>query len=316
MIISLLISFLYFAYSSIVFAPPKLSIDFLRTLDLKVALVLSDMDGTLLNSDHKVSDASIRAIQLLQNRKILFLPATGRTRKSMVDAAGPTFVSLFGHSPLQIPGVYSQGLVVYGMQGEKIHERFIEKEAILLTEQFCADRQLSVIAYAGDRIFCRTQTYHTKKVCDYGDTPPEEFPSGLYSLVESGIPVNKLIVLEEQEKLVSIRPELESLVQGKATLTTAVPGMLEVLPFGASKGEGVRILLEHLSISPQNCVAFGDGENDIEMLQLVKLGIAMENGKAALKAIASALTASNDEDGVAAGIHLLLQEQCASTSRD
>ena len=75
--------------------------------------------------------------------------------------------------------------------------------------------------------------------------------------------------------------------------------MLEVLPFGSSKGDGVLKLLEHVGINPEQTCAFGDGENDIEMFQLVKYGIAVENAKVELKAEAKFITDSNANNGVA-----------------
>ena len=132
-------------------------------------------------------------------------------------------------------------------------------------------------------------------------------PSGLKSLLKNGILVNKLILLGSQQKLLSIRDSLESVVQSIATLTTAVPEMLEVLPFGASKGAGVLKFLQHLDLPTESCIAFGDGENDIEMLQYVKVGVAMQNAKPLLKSVANGITLSNDEDGVAHGIKLILQ---------
>ncbi|GFH21814.1 uncharacterized protein HaLaN_19184, partial [Haematococcus lacustris] len=79
--------------------------------------------------------------------------------------------------------------------------------------------------------------------------------------------------------------------------------MLEVLPMGGSKGEGVQWLLDHMGVQAQHVMALGDGENDIEMLQLAGLGVAMGNASARVKSAAAvALTASNDEDGVAEAI--------------
>jgi hydroxymethylpyrimidine pyrophosphatase-like HAD family hydrolase len=75
--------------------------------------------------------------------------------------------------------------------------------------------------------------------------------------------------------------------------------MLEILPYGASKGEGVKKLLEHYSLDRNHTIAFGDGENDVEMLQLVGLGVAVDNAREKLKRVATALTLSNNDDGVA-----------------
>lgn len=274
---------------------------------VEVKAVLSDMDGTLLNSHHAVSHSSLETIKRLREENVLFFPATGRTRKSAIDAAGQSFVELFGNNLESIPGVFSQGLVVYGKNGHLIYERFIDENALAISEDFFSKENMAIVAYAGDRIFCQKRSPQALKVCDYGDPEPEEFPSGLKNLLQSGISVNKLIVLAEQETLVNVRPQAEELLKGKATITTAVPGMMEILPYGASKGEGVRILLEHFSISPENVIAFGDGENDIEMLKYVGVGVVMENGKPELKKGADLSTLSNDDDGVAFGINIILE---------
>jgi hydroxymethylpyrimidine pyrophosphatase-like HAD family hydrolase len=60
--------------------------------------------------------------------------------------------------------------------------------------------------------------------------------------------------------------------------------------------------LQHLDIDPQRVLAIGDAENDVEMLQLVGLGVAMGNAVEHLKAVADQVVASNDEDGVAEAI--------------
>jgi HAD superfamily hydrolase (TIGR01484 family) len=65
-----------------------------------------------------------------------------------------------------------------------------------------------------------------------------------------------------------IRPEVEKQLNDKASITTALSGMLEVLPKGASKAAGLRIVLEKLNIAPENVMAMGDAENDKEMLKL------------------------------------------------
>lgn len=64
-------------------------------------------------------------------------------------------------------------------------------------------------------------------------------------------------------------------------------------------------LLEYYGISPKNTIAFGDGENDIEMLKLVGIGAAVSNAKQTLKNIAKIIIGSNDEEGVATTIEVL-----------
>lgn len=75
---------------------------------------------------------------------------------------------------------------------------------------------------------------------------------------------------------------------------------------GANKGKGVGKMLEYLGVDPKNVLALGDGENDMEMLELVECGVAMENGKPGLKKIAQAVALTNDEEGVAEVLDILI----------
>lgn len=92
----------------------------------------------------------------------------------------------------------------------------------------------------------------------------------------------------------------------RAALTLHSPSLPhppgQVLPLGASKGLGVGWLLDRLGVDPAAVLALGDGENDVEMLQLAGLGVAMGNAGPPALAAADAVTASNEEDGVARAI--------------
>lgn len=71
---------------------------------------------------------------------------------------------------------------------------------------------------------------------------------------------------------------------------------------GIDKGEGLRFLLNHLGISPEEVLAMGDGGSDIPLLQAAGIGVAMENATEGVKAAADFVTASCDEDGVAVAL--------------
>ena len=87
-----------------------------------------------------------------------------------------------------------------------------------------------------------------------------------------------------------------------ASVLDCGPGQCEVLPPGVNKGSGVAALLEHLGVEPDAAVACGDAENDVEMLRLVGVGVAMGNAKPPALAAADVVVASNDDDGVAEAV--------------
>lgn len=130
--------------------------------------------------------------------------------------------------------------------------------------------------------------------------PPADGPGAWNE--ELGYSFNKLLVMSDHPSMLRLRPLLEARLTGRAALTSALPGMVEILPPGASKGAGVAWLLQRLGVDPGACMAMGDGENDVEMLRLVGLGVAMGNAVEAASAAADAHTAPNDEDGVARAI--------------
>ncbi|KAH7523565.1 hypothetical protein FEM48_Zijuj06G0025500 [Ziziphus jujuba var. spinosa] len=116
--------------------------------------------------------------------------------------------------------------------------------------------------------------------------------------------VQKLIFVDTAEGVAtSLRPYWSEATKGRANCVQAVPDMLEIVPPGTSKGSGVKLLLDHLQISPKEIMAIGDGENDVEMLELASLGIALSNGSEKTKGVADVIGASNDEDGVADAIY-------------
>ncbi|WP_269461274.1 HAD-IIB family hydrolase [Brochothrix thermosphacta] len=82
---------------------------------------------------------------------------------------------------------------------------------------------------------------------------------------------------------------------------------MDVIPANGSKADGIKALLSELNIAIENAYAFGDGMNDYEMLQAVGCGVAMGNGKEALKKVADYITDHVDEDGIMKGLkHLNL----------
>lgn len=85
--------------------------------------------------------------------------------------------------------------------------------------------------------------------------------------------------------------------------TVAVPTMLEIVPKGTDKWEGVKRLLKGTDIKEHNVMAIGDGTNDIEMIKGSGLGIAMGNAKDEVKVIADIIVDTNDRDGLADAIN-------------
>eukprot|EP01041_Mallomonas_annulata_P000577 gene577-1108_t len=276
--------------------------------------IFSDMDGTLLRNSHTLSPRTRDAIKNAVDLGINFFPATGRSRPSLARCFDESFLSLFG-GPNNLPGVYQQGLMVYDRSGKLIFERLVDPTVVDAVEIFCASlsEKPGLVAYNEDRVFCRHMSVHTECLLNYRDSVPEAFPEGLYKLRKSGMSMHKLIIMHDPPVLQQMRPLLEVCLGDSATITQAVPNMLEVLPYGASKGDGVMKLLQHYSLSSDQTLVFGDGENDIEMFEAVHTGAAVQNANEKLKQVADLIIPSNEEDGVAQVLeHILRLRQSSS----
>ncbi len=254
-----------------------------------IQLVAIDMDGTLLNSQHQLSPGNEAALcRALENGvKIVF--ATGKTRTSAV----PIIEKL----KLDTPGVYRQGLVITHGDGSILYERTLAAVLAHKVAAFAQAVNCSMVAYSGPDIVTSVRDQYTDVFINYHEPAPIAY--GSWTAVFTARRVNKFIIVSTKERIDQIRPQLEQTIGQEATIVQALDYMVEILPPGASKGDGLRRVLAHLQIDPAQVMALGDGENDVEMLQLAGLGVAMGNGMPAAKKAADVVTATNDEDGVA-----------------
>ena len=195
-------------------------------------------------------------------------------------AVGPWTRDVLPRLGSRMPQVYLQGLLILDEGGAQIHSQELGADVILDAIGFARRHGLSLVAYAGaagDRIVAEARDEHTDRLIFYKEPTPEGIGPLEAAVAGGGLPVRKLIFMQEHEIVAGLRPAVAALFRGRASLTTAIPGMLEVLPLGASKGAGVALLLERLGVAPAHVMAIGDGENDVEVRR------AEEGGGAAME---------------------------------
>lgn len=262
----------------------------------EVKLVAIDLDGTLLNSNNTVSERNVTVIKQAIEQGIEVIIATGKTRVSATET-----IERLG---LTTPGIYLQGLAIYESDGSISFQKTLSPDIARKVITFAEDRGYQMVAYSGNRILVRTEFPKGNELATkYGEPMPEAVGS-LQNILDE-MPVHKLIAVKpgEPKKIRALRWQLEIQLSGKATLVQAmIPDMVEILPPGVSKATALKSLLKRMNISAENVMAIGDGENDIEMLQLAQIPVAIGNADERLRAVAKHFVASNDEDGVAEAI--------------
>jgi len=284
----------------------------------EIEVIVIDLDGTLLNSEHIMTNRTRDTIQraIAAGKKIIL--ATGKTRASAE--------SVIAALNLTTPGVFVQGLVTYNADGSIRTQQVLDPQATRRVIQYAEASGAEVLAYSGNRLLAKHNEAPFDILEAYNE-PAVEVVGPLVNILGQ-IPIHKLIIFERSKrKLRALRWQLNQQVGEAISFTrTAVHDQLEVLPKNASKGGGVRALLRELAVEPGHVMAIGDAENDVELLKFAGLSVAMENAHEALKAVADVITSSNDDDGVAEaieryaldeepGAHAARQEQTAETSQ-
>lgn len=256
----------------------------------EIKLVAIDLDGTLLNSRHALSARNRRAIESAQQQGVEVVLATGKTRhaaEDLIDSLG-----------IDSPGIYMQGLITYNADGSVRTRIVMAKESVSRVISLGEEFGFGALVYSDNRTFAPRVDDFAIKMTEYGE-PHVETVAAWPQLLDS-FDINKVVLYGEEDQVAALRGALDARLAGAVHVTRAnVDGMIEVLPPNTSKGGAVKTLLEELGIDPSNALAAGDGENDIEMLQAVGIGVAMGNATQMLKDVADVIVPNNDEDGVA-----------------
>jgi Cof subfamily protein (haloacid dehalogenase superfamily) len=260
-----------------------------------IQLIAIDLDGTLLNSQHELTERTEKAIKAAMEKGVHIIFATGKTRGSAL--------SLIARLGLTSPGIYLQGLATYNADASLRHQTLLDKNIARQVITFAEDRGFTVVAYSGTRILTRKNNRDTNILVQYGE-PDIEAVGALQNILDT-TPINKVMAVKKGEyrAISALRWQLDMQLDGAARLVqAALPDMLEIVPPGGSKGAALKTLLKDLGIPAENMLAIGDGENDIEMIQLAGIGVAMGNALPKIKSAADHVTATNDADGVVEAI--------------
>lgn len=276
----------------------------LRFYRPKYSHIFCDMDGTLLNSKSRITEATAKALREVMSRGVRVVIATGKTRPAVISLL--KMVDLAGEGGIvsnTSPGVFVQGLLVYGRQGREICRRNLDPDVCREAFLYSLEHKVPLIAFSQDR--CLTLVDHplVDSLHTVYHEPKAEIMPSVEHLLASG-DVQKVLFLDTVEGVTTtLRPYWSEVTTNRASVVQAQGDMLEIVPLGTSKGSGVEMLLDHLGVTAKEVMAIGDGENDVEMLELASLGIALSNGSDKAKAVADIIGASNDEDGVADAIY-------------
>jgi Cof subfamily protein (haloacid dehalogenase superfamily) len=252
-----------------------------------VKLVVSDMDGTLLNSKGEVSPLFFELFKKLQLQNILFCAASGRQYNSIVDKLSAIKDDIYVIA--ENGGIAKKGaevLLLKALETKKVIKvipvlRNIKDINIVLCSQDTAYIESKDTKF----IELFQEYYQSFKIVD--------------DLVEVAkkIPILKIAVYHFSSSEDFIYPEIEYLKEDYL-LKISGQNWLDISDEQANKGNALRTVQKLLNISKEETMVFGDYHNDIEMLQAASFSFAMRNAHTDIKAIAKYATKSNNNFGV------------------
>lgn len=259
-------------------------------------MVVTDLDGTLLNDQKQVSKANAKAIQKLKDQNITFVMATGRS-----DVMTRAYTKQLKNADIVIG---CDGAIIRNIRtGEILYENHLSSETCHKTFEICQKYGLQYYVFAKDELVSDNPQnerflIHQKfnQTVEKDQQIPMQVVDDLKEYVKDHI-VYKIVVshndtnyLDKVAGVVKRETDADAIRSGKRVLAVKARGV--------SKAEAIKKLAQVLEISIKNIIAFGDEVNDIEMLKLVGLGIAMENAEDAVKQAADVIAGNNDQDGV------------------
>lgn len=256
-------------------------------------LLALDIDGTTLNSQHKISPRVVEAISQAKAAGVEVVFASGRPVEGIMMHLETLGLNQDGQFVISYNGALVQkigsnlilgNLQVYGKDAKKIANQAYSLGVNV--HAFSLKRGLitpAVSRYTEHEAFMNDIPWTT---LDFNELDDDE-------------PLIKVMMIDEPEKLEPAMAGLPSEFYQQYSILRSSPFFLEFMHPDAHKGNGVAALAEYLNIPREEVICVGDAGNDHQMLRWAGLGIAMGNADVETKALADAITGTNDEDGVA-----------------
>ncbi|HBM4504688.1 TPA: sugar-phosphatase [Listeria innocua] len=267
-------------------------------------IIAIDIDGTLLNDAHEITPAVREAIKAAKQKGVKVVLCTGRPlagiKKSLIE------LDLLDIGDYVI--TFNGAVILETATEEPLADITLNKSELEEIYAFCHAQDVNVTYFDGknmyvpsrkiteitcqDALLLQTPLYHL---------PVEEAPESIH--------VSKVMLLDTPEKITDVIKNLPETIKENFYVVRSVPYNLEFLQKGVNKGSALELLVNKLGISQGEVMSIGDQENDITMIEYAGMGVAMGNATEHIKEIANYTTTTNNEDGVAKAIQMLVLDR-------
>lgn len=254
--------------------------------DKMIKAIFFDIDGTLVSfKTHKIPQSTIDALRQLKNKDIKLFIATGRPAfhlKKLISEVGDLFDGY-----LTFNGQYC-----LDNQGKVIHEEYINRDDLTQFVKFIKTTDIACGFMEKDYFYFNFENERMQMLNKtLGNTAPERIFDDMNRVLTHNTYQLNIFLNEDEEHIVMpYLPNCKSV--------RWCPYFTDIIPKNGGKATGIHKILDYYNLTIDESMAFGDGGNDFEMLDAVKIGIAMGNANEHLKEIADYVTLDVDNNGI------------------
>ena len=252
-----------------------------------------DLDGTLTNSQKKITPRTCKAVMASAEKGISIILASGRP--------------VLGIKPIALElGLYDKGGYILAYNGGRIIDCTSNK---VIYEKLLPMRYYPAVCQTARELGLHALTYDSEGVLAESDTAPyvkkeaynNSIPIRVTDCLEKAVSgeVVKFMIVGESELISKAAQELKIRTNGEINVFLSEPYFMEITALGIEKASALAHLAKYLKIEKDEICAIGDGLNDKSMLEYAGLAVAMGNAYEEIKELADYITDNNDNDGVA-----------------
>lgn len=284
-----------------------------------IKLIASDMDGTLLNDDHMISEENLKAIRKAQEMGRHFTIVTGRDYGAVK--------SYLEECDLRCECILSNGAEYRDVDGNVIESVYMNKESVkivfdILNEAgLCIQLMTNKGSYVTNKesdkkaIIDRFKLFNPKMseeevvefVEEFHKTRGMNYIDDVYEILENDVEILKIVTFDNDEKLIArLKEKLRESTSDLAVAST-FNNDIEISDIKAQKGLILAKAIKKMGIDKSEVIVLGDSFNDYSMFTEFENSYAMENAIPEIKEIAKYVTDSNNNDGVAKAIYKSLE---------
>ncbi len=267
---------------------------------MKYKVIALDLDGTLTNHQKEVTPRTLRTLLQCIAEGVIVVLASGRPTFGMEPVADCLKLDKLGGYLLS----YNGAKIVDWKTRHELYAKYLPDGVIPQIYDYAQAHGYALLGYDGNVIV--TEKPDDEYVLEEARINKMKIRGVKYlpDCLEAN-PV-KLLLTGDPEKMKLAEVELAEQLSGRMDVFRSAPFFVELVPKGIDKALSLQRLLAHLQLTPSDIIAFGDGYNDLTMLRMAGMGVAMGNAVPEVRAEADYITLSNEEDGIAEALTALM----------